>query len=262
MILSSLFGRQRPAAVPPGARVYAVGDIHGRMDLFEDMLALIHADNAARGAAETELVLLGDLIDRGPDSAAVVARAMEPIAGFTSQRTLMGNHEDAMLKALAGDRSMMTSWLRYGGRQTLLSWGADAEQLQEGDLGALIELAVQLIPRRQRTWLSKLPLTYRVGGYLFVHAGVRPGVSIERQKEEDCLWIREDFLDSRINHGAMIVHGHSISEAVEEKSNRIGIDTGAYATGRLTALGLEGRSRWFLSTEGDAALPTKQASLH
>lgn len=242
-----LIRRKQQAALPPGQRVYAVGDIHGRLDLFEELLDDIRRDNAARAAAETHIILLGDLIDRGPDSAGVVARAMRPL-DFASLRALLGNHEAAMLAALDGDRSMLKIWLRNGGREALASWGAPYEEIDRLDDAALIVMAQSLIPRRQRAWLGRCPISIQLGDYYFVHAGVRPGTSLARQKDEDRLWIRDAFLESDADHGAVVVHGHSVTSDVEEMPNRIGIDTGAYATGRLTALGLEGERRWQLQT--------------
>jgi len=240
--------RKPKPAIPPGERIYAIGDIHGRLDLFETLLEDIRRDNAAREPARTQILLLGDLIDRGPDSAGVVALAMRP-PDVAPIRALLGNHEAAMLAALDGDRDMLRIWLRNGGREALVSWGLSVSELDTMSDLALIKRAQTLIPREQRAWIARCALSIQVGDYYFVHAGVRPGTPLARQKDEDRLWIRDAFLDSEADHGAIVVHGHSASPDVEELPNRIGIDTGAYATDRLTALGLDGAERWLLQTE-------------
>lgn len=236
-----------PPALEPGVRVYAIGDIHGRLDLFDRLLAQLEADDAGRAPASTRLVLLGDLIDRGPDSAGVVRRAMAPL-GWASLVTLMGNHERAMLDALDGDRAMLQLWLGNGGGSALRSWGVPDAVIEHGTMAEIIDAATIAIRPAERAWLSRARQNLHIGNYYFVHAGVRPNIPLDRQQLHDSLWIREEFLDSKVNHRAMIVHGHSVSAGVEERTNRIGIDTGAYATGRLTALCLEGAERWFIHT--------------
>lgn len=245
-----LFFRKRAApSLPPGLRAYAIGDVHGRLDLLSELLAAIRADDAAREPAETLVVQLGDLIDRGADSAGVVALAMAPL-DWGRLVVLKGNHEAALTGALDGDRRTLSIWLRNGGRAALASWGVDPAILDAPDATteSIAALVADAIPSEQRAWLARRPLNLRLGDYYFVHAGVRPGVPLDRQSEEDALWIRDEFLSSRRDHGAIVVHGHSIAEEVEELPNRIGIDTGAYASGRLTALGLERDRRWYLQT--------------
>ena len=247
-MFSSWFGKSRSvAAIPKGQRVYAVGDIHGRLDLLRELMALMEADDRARAPATTDLILLGDLIDRGPDSAGVVRFAMHPPA-FGRLTCLMGNHEAAMLGAIDGDREMLRIWLRNGGTEALRSWGLPREALRDMTGEEVVAAAHRALPPEQIAWLRACRPAVDVGGYHFVHAGVRPGVPLDRQTEADRLWIRDEFLCSRSLHGAVVVHGHSISADVEERPNRIGIDTGAYRTGRLTALGLEGEERWRLQT--------------
>jgi serine/threonine protein phosphatase 1 len=248
-ILTRLFSGKAlpPAEIPPGQRVYAIGDIHGRDDLFGQLLALIEADNATRAPASVELVLLGDLIDRGPDSAVVVRRAMRLVEGRATI-VLKGNHEAAMLDALSGDREMLSLWLKFGGKASLVSWGVDEVLVEQGAFEDVLAAANKAVPMAERAWLARTRQWTQIGDYYFVHAGVRPGVPLERQTAEDCLWIRDEFLASTRYHGAVIVHGHSISAAVEDCGNRIGIDTGAYASGQLTALGLEGSDRWLIQT--------------
>lgn len=247
MLLQSRSG-ERPR-LPDQTRVYAIGDVHGRLDLLRKLVRMIEQDNALRARARVKLVVLGDFIDRGPDSAEVV-RALLAIAAKTRNLiVLKGNHEQAMVGGLAGDFDALEMWLAYGGEATLTSWGVRESLIGMHDVRALLADAEQRIPASVTNWMSRLPVTYRAGDYLFVHAGVRPGVPLDRQDPKDLLWIRNDFLESTEDHGAMIVHGHSIREdGPDFQLNRIGIDTGAYRTGTLTALALEADRCWTLST--------------
>jgi len=233
--------------VPDGRRIYAVGDIHGRLDLLDKLLALIEADDAARGTACTEMVFLGDLIDRGPDSYGVVERLFA-LRERGSVRYLMGNHEEVFLRATEGDLRALRFLIRIGGRQTLISYGISEEEYRSLDYGELLQLLQERVPTRHIAFLSSFENWIEVGDYLFVHAGIRPGVPVEEQKTSDLYWIREDFLTHGHDFGKMIVHGHSISAEPELKANRLGIDTGAYQSGTLTALGLEGEDRWLIQT--------------
>lgn len=237
----------REPALPPGERVYAIGDVHGRLDLLDALLESIRVDDGARGEAQTRLVFVGDLIDRGPDSAGVVRRVMEA-RDWAATTALMGNHELAMTEALGGDRDMLRLWLAQGGDEALASWGVDHAVLAAGAEPEIVAAASAAVPAAERAWIATRPLSLARGDYLFVHAGIRPGVALDRQSRRDMLWIRDTFLLSTARHGAVVVHGHSVSEGVDDRANRIGIDTGAYATGRLTALGLDGAERWTLST--------------
>ena len=234
-------------ALPEGERVYAIGDIHGRRDCLDALIALIDVDNAARGKADTKLIFLGDLVDRGADSRGVVERAMH-IAKSPKTVLLMGNHEEILIRAWEGDRKAAGLFHRVGGRETLLSYGVTEAEYDACDLGDLAELVAQHIPVEHVTFMRNFIDQWRCGDYLFVHAGIRPGVPLDEQSGSDMRWIRREFLDDPRDHGLMVVHGHSITEHVEERNNRIGIDTGAFASGRLTALGIEGTERWVLST--------------
>ncbi|HEV2815946.1 MAG TPA: metallophosphoesterase family protein [Allosphingosinicella sp.] len=241
----------RPAppafVVPAGRRIYAIGDIHGRRDLVEQLLAMIDADDRRRGAARTELIFLGDLVDRGPDSRGVVERLMA-LRDERPARFLMGNHEEVFLRAVAGDTRALRFLIRIGGRETLFSYGISAEEYRELEYDALMARIREQVPADHIAFLSAFEQWIEVGDYLFVHAGLRPGVALEDQAQSDLCWIRDDFLRHRESFGRMVVHGHSITEEIDERTNRIGIDTGAYATGRLAAIGLEGGERWYLST--------------
>ena len=249
--LLNLVRRTPPPAerVPDGMRVYAIGDIHGRLDLLDALLANIADDDAARGnGVETRLIFLGDLIDRGPESCGVVQRLLELSKSGANVRFLMGNHEQVFLRALSGDRRALRFLIRIGGRETLLSYGITEEDYRALDFDELAALAAEKVPAAHLTFLAGFEKWVALGDYLFVHAGLKPGVSLEDQEYEDLCWIRDAFLQHRDSFGHMVVHGHSITEDIDVRSNRIGIDTGAFATGRLTAIGLERGERWFLST--------------
>lgn len=259
MALSLLrrFGLPIPTAspsIPEGERVYAIGDVHGRLDLLDNLLDRIDADDAARGPARSHLILLGDLIDRGPQSRGVVERAMQLVEQRPHVRMISGNHEDMLLAALRSERSdAMRFFIQNGGRETLLSYGISQEEYEAGSIADLRKLARHRIPADHIAFLSNLEPYATVGDYLFVHAGIRPGVAIEEQSLSDLRWIRGEFLNSKRDHGRMVVHGHTVCMEVDEQSNRIGIDTGAFATGNLTAIGLELSERWYLSTSDSGA---------
>ena len=246
--LKSPFRNPKPHSLPEGDRLYAIGDIHGRFDLFERLLETIETDNASRGEARTTIILLGDLIDRGPDSARVVDHARCWTGDFADMDVLLGNHEASMLAILEGNTEWMDSWLGYGGRETLVSYGVSPDLLTLGSRAEIVEAAQAHVPDNHREWLRGCPTLLQRGDYVFAHAGIRPGLSIADQKTKDLLWIRSEFLDSDEDHGAIVVHGHSISPQPEERPNRIGIDTGAYFSNTLTALGLEGSARWFIQS--------------
>lgn len=257
--LLSTFARKRDAqsrptgTLPAGKRVYAVGDIHGRLDLLDDLLRQMEADDAARGPADTVVIFLGDLIDRGPDSARVVQRLLELGAETDKVRFLLGNHEEVFLKSMAGERKALPFFLRIGGKETVLSYGIGEAEYAQSDYPELLALLRARVPQAHLDFLAGFEDMVVIGDYAFVHAGVRPGVPLEAQKPEALRWIREEFLNSAEPFEKIVVHGHSISDEVEECARRIGIDTGAYFSGRLTAMGFEGTERWILQTGGAAA---------
>lgn len=235
------------AALPEGTRVYAVGDIHGRADLFAALIAAIDADDGARQPAQTCIVLLGDLIDRGPDSAGVIQLARDWQAR-RPVRILMGNHEEMLLDALSKEE-VMRHFLRYGGRETLLSYPIDPLAYTRAELGEVVAMAKAAIPPEDLEFIRGFEDQIALGDYLFVHAGIRPGVELDQQRTSDLRWIREPFLSHEGSLGPVVVHGHTITDAPVVRANRIGIDTGAYASGCLTALGLEGAARWTIRAE-------------
>ena len=235
--------------MPAGTRVYAIGDIHGRLDLLDAMLAMIEADSAARGAVETtRLVLLGDFVDRGPDSAGVVERCRWLVENSPDVSYIIGNHEEILLGVIKGSKQMAGLFDRVGGRATLLSYGVDDAVYEQATLDDVIQMAREHVSEDHRDFLRSGADQLLIGDYLFVHAGIRPGVPLDEQLASDLRWIREPFLSSTRDHGVTVVHGHTITEEVDLQPNRIGIDTGAYATGKLTAIGLEGEERWLLQT--------------
>jgi serine/threonine protein phosphatase 1 len=236
----------RAPTVPEGIRIYAVGDVHGRLDLLRELEALI--DDDARSAAGLRVVevMLGDYIDRGPDSSGVIdhliARGRE-----RELVTLRGNHDALLLDALAGPRALQ-HWCMVGGLEALASYGIEPESLRGVTLTEAGRRAVAAIPPAHADFIRGTGLYWHCGDYLFVHAGLRPGVALEQQSEDDMLWIRDEFLGSDADFGMVVVHGHTPAPVPEIRSNRIGIDTKAWESGVLTCLVLEGTSRRFLAT--------------
>ena len=236
-------------AVPDGERIYAIGDVHGCLAEFDALLDLIRRDDSQRPPAHSVLVLLGDLVDRGPDSAGVMDRVIDLLAGDSDIHVIGGNHEEVFAKAATGNVEALRFFTQIGGRETILSYGMDIDEYDRSNYMQLAARLAELVPPEHMALLDRTEDMVSIGDYAFVHAGIRPGVALDAQRPADLRWIRSPFLESDRDHGKVIVHGHSISENVEERTNRIGIDTGAFATGRLTALGLESTERWFLSTD-------------
>jgi serine/threonine protein phosphatase 1 len=257
-----LFGwgaKRRSSASPPstgGPLIYAIGDIHGRLDLLEDLLGQIARDMAATPSDEKPvLVFLGDYVDRGAYSRGVIECAMRICALENVEvRALKGNHEQAMLAFLANPEFGPT-WLQNGGAATLVSYGVAAPQARTtSDLWTETRDALErAMPPGHLAFLQNLELCVEYGDYIFVHAGLRPGVPIERQTEQDMLWIRNEFLEERRPFSKMVVHGHTPEPEPYAGPVRMGLDTGAYATGVLTAARLFGQDRRFIqaSAHGD-----------
>lgn len=247
-MLSFSSRRQDGPAGPSGYRAYVVGDVHGRLDLVEELLAKIHSELQRKPSRKTLLVFVGDLIDRGPSSAEVVERLRTYHRQGIRTVFLLGNHEEVLLRILRGDAQLITKWRWFGGSECLQSYGIDPESLTNlSDEDALATVR-QAIPKEHVEFLESFVDSCRFGDYLFVHAGIRPGVELELQRQDDLRWIREPFLLDDTDHGFIVVHGHTISSEVDEQPNRIGIDTGAYRTGVLTALCIEGHERWQIAT--------------
>lgn len=251
-ILRRLFGtspaqRALPPSVPPGERVYAIGDIHGEYAMARALVDRIAADSAARPEAETvHLVFLGDFVDRGPQSKEVVEWLANDPPAFASCHFLRGNHEDAFLSVIDGDETDLPGWRKFGGRETLACYAIGDKAVAMGGPFFRAELR-EKVPESHIAFLRGLRDYVQIGDYLFVHAGIRPGVALSAQDPRDFTWIRREFIESTVDHGMTIVHGHTITDAVDIQPNRIGIDTGAYqAGGKLSAIGLEGLQRWFI----------------
>lgn len=230
--------RQRPAQVPEGIRIYAIGDIHGRADLLDRVLSRIDVDLITRPIARAIHVFLGDYIDRGPCSKEVLDQLVQRARNFELV-CLMGNHEAFLLNFL-DNPSVLTEWRQYGGLETLMSYGLspsmNPDALAQSQLAAELD---RVLPPDHREFLGRLQLSFSCGDFFFAHAGIRPRVPLLRQQEKDLLWIREEFLLSEEDYGKIVVHGHTPVKQPEVRPNRINIDTGAYATGRLTCLQLE-----------------------
>jgi len=244
--------RRAEPRVPSGQRIYCIGDIHGR----DDLLQLLHDQIAADAATYRglkQIVYLGDYIDRGPASRQVVDRLISQTPVGFEPIYLRGNHEQALLDFLQDARRMAT-WLNWGGKETLNSYGVLLPpNLAPEHIELLGRQLAQRIPETHLKFYDGLLPDHAVGDYYFVHAGIRPGVALHKQELGDKLWIREDFTRSQEQHPAVVVHGHSITAQAEMLPNRIGIDTGAFYTGVLTALVLEENSQRLLQTSKSAS---------
>lgn len=236
----------------PGKRCYAIGDVHGRLDLLEQLITEIDAHNAERDPRETAIVLLGDLIDRGPDSRGVIDFVLNFQSRHARLFLISGNHEEMLLRALDGDVTTFQTWMANGGEATARSYGVTMDDLRDLDGRQMIGKLHGAIPPTHLALLRSAADSIRFGDYLLVHAGIRPGVPLAEQTPADLRWIRRHFLESDIDHGLVVIHGHSTRSAIEARPNRIGIDTGAYRTGTLTAIWIEGTEHGFLRAQGSA----------
>lgn len=237
-----------PGFVPRGERIYAIGDVHGCVAAMDALMAAITADVTRHPVERATIVHIGDLIDRGPDSAGVVARAMAPfpVPGVRVV-VLGGNHEAMMEAALSGERGAAATWMALGGWDTLASWGARPGIRRREWAG--------LVPSAPRAFLASRPLLYRAGSYVFVHAGVRPGIALANQARQDLISIREPFLSAETGlpdagQPFVVVHGHTPQPEPIVTPRRIGIDTGAVLGGMLSAVVLEGGAIRFLQVPG------------
>lgn len=238
-----------PPALPEGVRVYAVGDVHGCAGLLLRLHELIRADAAQWPGARNVIVYLGDYIDRGEESRGVIEVLLQaPLPGFEPVY-LRGNHEASLLQFL-DDISVGPSWMSYGGAATLLSYGVRPPEPMSApdELQRAQRQLAERLPEDHRRFMASTRLAHVEGDYYFAHAGVRPGVPLDQQSALDLLWIRDDFLRSTMDFGKIVVHGHTITDQPDVQRNRIGIDTGAFASGRLTCLVLDGPRSSFLQT--------------
>lgn len=248
--------KKRDAAVaaqtwrlPQGERIYAVGDIHGRSDLLADLIEQINADMRWGEAERCTVVFLGDYIDRGADSRDVVEILTERPFGKTDTICLIGNHEAVLLQFLQ-DAEIGRDWVRFGGDMTLASYGVRLNR-EDPSIAELLDAQANLtasLPSHHLAFFQDLKLSFRAGDYLFVHAGIRPGVPLQEQDGNDLIWIRDRFIKSEADFGCVVVHGHTPNLEIQNLHNRVGVDTGAYFSGRLTAAVLEGDTRRFLTT--------------
>jgi serine/threonine protein phosphatase 1 len=240
--------RQSGPSGPRGWRAYAVGDIHGRLDLLDQLLEKIEEDLERRPARKVLLVFVGDLIDRGPNSAQVIERLRTYEKPVVETVFILGNHEEVLLRVLRGEADLLTKWRWFGGTECLQSYGVDTAKLAGLSDEEALEVVRGAIPETHVKFLETFDDSCRFGDYLFVHAGIRPGVEIDQQRQSDLRWIREPFLFDETDHGFVVVHGHTIRPEVEMRPNRIGIDTGAYRSGVLTALAIDRSETWLLDT--------------
>ena len=248
--VSASMAAGRTFAGPAGKRLYGIGDIHGRLDLLDRLLARVRHDIAARPVEFAALVFLGDLVDRGPDSAGVIER-LRTLEDFPARSLfLLGNHEEVLLRVLAAEPGLAYDWLGYGGDACAQSYGVAPATLHAMGEARIAETLRAAIPPAHISFLEGFGDTFRFGDYLLAHAGIRPGVPIEAQEARDLRWIREPFLSDDRDHGCMVIHGHTISDGVVVRANRIGIDTGAFRTGILTAMVIEEADRRFIDTAG------------
>jgi len=249
--LRELRVRGRCPSLPAELRIYAIGDIHGRLDLLNELLARISSDIALRPTVRPLYVFLGDYIDRGTSSRETIDRLIEH--GKTHESVfLKGNHELIAIKCLS-DRGLFDQWLRLGGLETLVSYGVPAETLANGKQIAELQSAFHgALPQAHFRFFRDLKNSFECGDFFFAHAGVKPNVELSRQKENDLLWIRGEFLTSKDDFGKIVVHGHTPTREIEVGPNRINIDTGAFATGRLSCLVLEGEELSVIDTSFDS----------
>jgi len=224
--------------VPEGMRVYAIGDVHGCVHELEDLLDAIDKDQG-QATLETHLVFLGDLVDRGPSSADVIGLLRTGPLPADVAHFIMGNHEEVMIDCYEGGADASAAWLKYGGVETLESYGLKRKAILDPSFDVPKSMRIA-VPSSHIEFLKSFHDFVRLGDYLFVHAGIRPGVPVDDQWSRDFRWIRQGFLDSSTDHGCMIVHGHTIVAKTEFHKNRIAADTGCYLTGRLSAVALEG----------------------
>ncbi len=241
--------------------IYAIGDIHGHLGKLQLAHALIAADRRETGAAEAPVIHLGDLVDRGPDSCGVIQHLMDGMARGENWIVLKGNH-DRMFAGFMADPAYQDSVLRaelawlhpaLGGRNTLASYGVSSAPFEEPE--AVHAEALARVPAEHLDFIETLPLWHEMGEAVFVHAGIRPGVPMVDQVEDDLVWIRDPFLMESADHGALIVHGHTAIDQATHYGNRLNIDSSAAFGGPLSAVAIEGREAWLLTADGRLPLP-------
>lgn len=248
-------GGGQQSAAPDGLRLYVIGDIHGRRDCLEDLIEQIGVDWETRPAPSCRVIFMGDYIDRGPDSAGVLNLLEHFSATSPACIFLKGNHEE-LLEAFIEDPAGNVRWFQHGGLETLRSFRVALPGTGQKSVFQMALALKAAIPDRQRAFLSNLPSHVSFGDYFFCHAGVKPGVPLDKQAPGDLLWIRDEFLSCETDFGMVVVHGHTPVTAPEFRPNRINVDTGAFASGILTALVLEGADRRLLQSKLAPGAPT------
>lgn len=230
--------------------VWAVGDVHGRLDLLDPLLDAVDADAASSDAERKVVVMLGDYVDRGPDSRGVIDRLLRLRQGDGRERRfLRGNHEDRM-EAFLSDPELGPGWCDYGGREALRSYGVTPPAMR-GDADGWTDAARALnraLGPDHRAFLRDLEYSVEIGDYFFAHAGARPGVALADQSQQDLMWVRNAFLSDPRPFERVVVHGHTPEDVLVADHRRIGVDSGAYATGVLSAVRLEGTTRALIQT--------------
>ena len=227
-----------------------MGDLHGEATLLVKLLRAIQEDSESRRPAETTLIVLGDFIDRGVES----AELLMTFSSLASSQliVLKGNHEEAFVEVYRGDHEALAFWRQFGGAATLRGLGLTEDEIDSADASVTLAALRSKLDSTVVDWLDKLPTNWTIGDYYFTHAGVRPGVDLDQQDDSDLLWIREPFISSRKFHGKVIVHGHTVEpQGPLLGGYRIGIDSGAHENGMVTALGLEMDEQWLLQVSAE-----------
>lgn len=240
------------AAGPEGMRLYAIGDVHGRLDLLEAMFARIDAQISVTAPTDWRIILLGDYVDRGPDSKGVLDFLEARQTIDPHMILLCGNHDAGFLEFLDHPTSDAL-FARHGGRETARSYGVDADFGSDRSAKAARDALRMAVPQRHLEMLAGLQRSVTFGDFFFCHAGIRPGVALEAQDESDLIWIRGDFLNHAGLHPKIVVHGHTPCDTPEVMPNRVNIDTRAFATGRLTALSIDGAVKELIMVEEPAS---------
>ena len=232
----------RDARAPEGVRLYAIGDVHGRLDLLERMHAVIAAELERDNPADWRIIHLGDYVDRGPDSRGVIDFLIARVQADPRNIALAGNHDAGFLDFLA-DPDGSGLFARYGGRETGLSYGVEIQFDRPDALRRGWAELSRMVPEKHRAFLRALPRSVTFGDFYFCHAGIRPGIPLERQDPEDLIWIRQEFLTCEDRHPKVIVHGHTPHREPQVMDNRVNIDTLAYLSGVLTAFVVDGQAK-------------------
>ncbi len=231
--------RPKVSYAPEGKRLYAIGDVHGCFEHLRGLLKLIKRDIAKHDKRENYIVFLGDLIDRGDQSSKVVKTVMKMCRKIENCYCLMGNHEEMFLKGYNGDLESLDSWLQYGGRETLISYGISQKSLANSEIDQIHLMMKKTIPANHMKFLAECLDCIDFGDYFLVHAGIDPSSPFHEQERKSFLWMREPFLSYAGPLEKVVIHGHTVVPKAERISNRIAVDTGAYKGGALSAVCLE-----------------------